>query len=211
MPKVIVSFDGAVIAEHTLLQERTTLGRRPFNDIVIDNLAVSGQHLVFLMTPGEVFVEDLNSTNGTYVNGKVARKQALKDGDLLEVGKYKIKFVNDAVGGVSEPPVKAKPPSNAANNAAAGATGGQLTGSIKVLSGAAAGREVPLVKAVTTFGKPGVAVAAITRGDQAFSVRHVEGGGNPMLNGEPLGSEPRTLRNGDQIELAGTRMEFIQR
>ena len=209
MPKVIVSFDGAVIAEHTLLKERTTLGRRPFNDIVIDNLAVSGQHLAFVMTPDEVLVEDLNSTNGTYVNGKVARKQALNDGDLLEVGKYKVKFVNDAVGGVSEKPVAPKPSASAAEAVASAEASGALRGAIRVLSGSAAGREVQLVKAVTTFGKPGVAVAAITRGDRAFSVRHVEGGGNPLLNGEALGAEPRVLKNGDQIELAGTRMQFL--
>lgn len=210
MPKVIVSFDGVVVAEHTLLKERTTLGRRPFNDIVIDNLAVSGEHLAFLMTQTEVFVEDLNSTNGTYVNGKVARKQSLNNGDLLEVGKYKIKFINDAVGGISEKPVAARPVVAPSGTVAGSASKGDLKGSIRVLSGSAAGREVPLVKAVTTFGKPGVAVAAITRGDHEFSVRHVEGGGNPMLNGEALGSEPRTLKNGDQIELAGTRMLFIQ-
>jgi len=210
MPKVIVSFDGAVITEHTLLKERTTVGRRPFNDIVIDNLAVSGQHLAFLMTPSEVLVEDLNSTNGTYVNGKVARKQALKDGDLLEVGKYKIKFVNDVPRGVSEEPVRPKTASPAVGASAVADVPGLLKGAIKVLSGAAAGREVPLVKTVTTFGKPGVAVAAITRGDRSFSVHHVEGGGNPMLNGAALGSEPQPLKHGDQIELAGTRMQFIQ-
>lgn len=209
MPKVTVSFDGAVIAEHTLLKERTTVGRRPFNDIVIDNLAVSGQHMALLMTSTEVWVEDLNSTNGTYVNGKVARKQALKDGDLLEVGKYKIKFVNDAPRGVSEEPVtpkRASTPGQARSSEAVA----DLKAAIKVLSGAAAGREVPLVKAVTTFGKPGVAVAAITRGEQHFTVHHVEGGGNPMLNGVALGAEPRPLKHGDQIEFAGTRMQFIQ-
>jgi hypothetical protein len=82
--------------------------------------------------------------------------------------------------------------------------------SIKVLSGAAAGREVPLVKVVTTIGKPGVAVAAITKRSHGFVVAHVEGSNKPTLNGEAIGPEPVTLKNGDMLELAGTQMQFLQ-
>ena len=80
---------------------------------------------------------------------------------------------------------------------------------IKVLSGAASGREVPLTKVVTTIGKPGVAVAAITKRSHGFVVHHVEGAGNPSLNGAPIGVDPVSLKNGDLIELAGTQMQFI--
>ncbi|RYY93679.1 MAG: FHA domain-containing protein, partial [Comamonadaceae bacterium] len=83
-------------------------------------------------------------------------------------------------------------------------------GSIKVLSGAAAGREVPLVKVVTTIGKPGVAVAAITKRSHGFVVAHVEGSAKPMLNGAPIGPEPMMLKDGDMLELAGTQMQFLQ-
>ena len=96
MPKMIVSIDGVVIKEVQLTKERTTLGRRPYNDVVIDNLAVSGEHAALQMTGSEVTLEDLNSTNGTYVNGKAVKKQALQNGDTIEVGKYKIKFVSEA-------------------------------------------------------------------------------------------------------------------
>jgi len=95
MPKMIVSIDEVVIKEVQLTKDRTTLGRRPYNDIVIDNLAVSGEHAVLQMTGNEVFLEDLNSTNGTYLNGKAIKKQQLKNGDSVEIGKYKIKFVGD--------------------------------------------------------------------------------------------------------------------
>jgi hypothetical protein len=81
---------------------------------------------------------------------------------------------------------------------------------VKVLSGAAAGREVPLIKVVTTIGKPGVAVAAITRRQRGFVVHHVEGAGSPTLNGAPISSEPVALKNGDLLELAGTQMQFTQ-
>ena len=79
-----------------------------------------------------------------------------------------------------------------------------------MLSGAAAGREVPLVKVVTTIGKPGVAVAAITKRQHGFVVAHVEGGSKPTLNGSPIGAEPVALKNGDLLELAGTQMQFVQ-
>ena len=95
MPKMIVSIDEVVIKEVQLTKDRTTLGRRPYNDVVIDNLAVSGEHAVILMHGSEVTLEDLNSTNGTYVNGKAIKKQVLQNGDSIEVGKYKIKFVGD--------------------------------------------------------------------------------------------------------------------
>ncbi|MDB5875386.1 MAG: hypothetical protein JWQ07_4828, partial [Ramlibacter sp.] len=87
---------------------------------------------------------------------------------------------------------------------------GNINATIKVLSGAAAGREVPLVKVVTTIGKPGVAVAAITKRPHGFVVAHVEGANKPTLNGAAIGAEPVTLKNGDLLELAGTQMQFVQ-
>ena len=199
MPKMIVSIDGVVIKEVQLTKDRTTLGRRPYNDIVIDNLAISGEHAVLQLSGSEVYLEDLNSTNGTYVNGKAAKKQLLRNGDTVEVGKYKIKFVGDA----AEDAPKSVPAD--LNDDAAHVP----QAAIKVLSGAAAGRQVPLTKAVTTIGKPGIAVAAITRLQRGFVI-HVEGGGNPALNGRPFGAEPVPLKNGDLIELAGTQMQFVQ-
>jgi pSer/pThr/pTyr-binding forkhead associated (FHA) protein len=222
MPKMIVSIDGVVIKEVQLTKDRTTLGRRPYNDIVIDNLAVSGEHAVLQMLGSEVYLEDLNSTNGTYVNGKAAKKQLLQNGDLVEVGKYAIKFVADVAADTFEktmmfkaPPVALASPAAPAPVFPPGASANALEldalhASIKVLSGAAAGREVPLTKVVTTIGKPGVAVAAITRRQRGFLVHHVEGGGNPTLNGAPIGADQVALRNGDLIELAGTKMQFVQ-
>jgi pSer/pThr/pTyr-binding forkhead associated (FHA) protein len=229
MPKMIVSIDGVVIKEVQLTKDRTTLGRRPYNDIVIDNLAVSGEHAVLQMSGNEVYLEDLNSTNGTYINGKAVKKQLLQNNDTVEIGKYKIKYINEAAGptfektmilkpGTVMPPPQPKAPAAAAPAQAAGeatavaqaADLGQANASIKVLSGAAAGRQVPLVKVVTTIGKPGVAVAAITKRPHGFVVAHVEGGNKPTLNGEAIGAEPVTLKNGDLLELAGTQMQFVQ-
>lgn len=220
MPKMIVSIDGVVIKEVQLTKDRTTLGRRPYNDIVIDNLAVSGEHAVLQMTGNEVYLEDLNSTNGTYVNGKAIKKQLLQNGDTVEIGKYKIKYVNEAAAagfektmviksgsaGLTAPAMSSAPASVSAPAEVAAGPGG----SIKVLSGAAAGREVALTKVVTTIGKPGVAVAAITKRSNGFVVAHVEGGNRPTLNGSPIGNDPVLLKNGDLLELAGTQMQFVQ-
>ncbi|GAB3767904.1 hypothetical protein GCM10028796_30470 [Ramlibacter monticola] len=240
MPKMIVSIDGVVIKEVQLTKDRTTLGRRPYNDIVIDNLAVSGEHAVLQLTGNEVFLEDLNSTNGTYVNGKAVKKQQLQNNDTVEIGKYKIKFINEVPGATFEKtmiikpgmvppvpkpasapavtPVAAAPTQSAAQTAAQAAAAAvinkpfdpsSMNASIKVLSGAAAGREVPLVKVVTTIGKPGVAVAAITKRSNGFVVAHVEGSSKPLLNGAQIGGEPVVLKNGDMLELAGTQMQFV--
>ncbi|NRF69195.1 FHA domain-containing protein [Aquincola sp. S2] len=233
MGKLVVSLDGVVIKEVQITKDKTTLGRRPYNDIVIDNLAVSGEHAVLQMVGGDVFIEDLNSTNGTYINGKAIKKQLLAHNDTVEIGKYKIKYLVEDSGdyektmimrpGAMAPVHHAGPPSgHGAFNPVAtsprpvlsGSVGGgvmsSLPASIKVLSGAAAGREVTLTKVVTTVGKPGVQVASITKRPGGYVIAHVEGLARPSINGMPLAGDIAPLKNGDLIELAGTQMQFIQ-
>ena len=98
MGKLVVSLDGVVIKEVEITKDKTTLGRRPYNDIVIDNLAVSGEHAVMQLVGIDVFIEDLNSTNGTYINGKAVKKQLLQHNDTVEIGKYKIRYLVDDAG-----------------------------------------------------------------------------------------------------------------
>ena len=217
MPRMIVSIDSVVIKEVELTKERTTLGRRPYNDIVIDNLAVSGEHAVIHMTDDGVEIEDVGSTNGTYVNAKAVTRQELRNGDIVEVGKYKIRFLQEAEGENFEKTMLVKPgmvsPSMVAPRAAAAATpqaAVPLSVVIRVMSGAAAGREVALSKVVTTIGKPGVAVASITKRHQGHVLAHVEGPDRPLLNGTPMGEAPVSLKHGDRITLAGTEMQFEQ-
>ncbi len=208
MPKMIVSIDGVVIKEVQLTKDRTTLGRRPYNDIVIDNLAVSGEHAVMQMSGGSVTIEDLNSTNGTYVNGKAVKKQQLANDDLIEIGKYKIRYVAEGNEAATADQYEKTMVINAGSvvNPAGASVGNAL---IRVMSGSAAGRELPLVKVVTTLGKPGVAVAAITRRPHAYVIAVVEGTVRPTVNGQPLGSDAVDLRDGDLLELGGTQMQFV--
>ncbi|MGJ7494971.1 FHA domain-containing protein [Variovorax sp. RT4R15] len=214
MPKMIVSIDGVVIKEVTLAKDRTTLGRRPYNDIVIDNLAISGEHAVLHMIGSDVYLEDLNSTNGTYVNAQAIKKQALEHNDIIEVGKYKIRYLAGGTAPegasmvrsyIASPPMPIPLSSAPTENAPLIAPGGVAV--IRVLSGAGAGRELSLQKVVTTIGKPGVAVAAVTRRLQGYVVAPIDGG--TVLNGEPLGAEAVALQDGDVLELGGTRMQFV--
>lgn len=219
MGKLVVSLDGVVIKEVQITKDKTTLGRRPYNDIVIDNLAVSGEHAVLQMVGHDVFIEDLNSTNGTYINGKAVKRQLLSHDDTIEVGKYKIKYLADD-GHEYEKTMIMKPgaPAPTFMHTAPGGTpsgfgglGGNVSpASIKVLNGAAAGREVSLTKVVTTVGKPGVQVASITKRPGGYVFAHVEGSTRPTVNGSPVSGDAIPLKNGDVIELAGTQMQFIQ-
>ena len=225
MGKLVVSLDGVVIKEVQVTKDKTTLGRRPYNDIVIDNLAVSGEHAVLQMVGADVFIEDLNSTNGTYINGKAIKKQLLQHNDTVEIGKYKIRYlVEDAPDyektmimrpGAAAPTHSGFGDSRPGASSGFGALQGHSTppqpALIKVLNGAAAGREVTLTKVVTTVGKPGVQVASITRRPNGYAFAHVEGGSRPSVNGIPLTGDSIPLRNGDVIELAGTQMQFIYR
>jgi pSer/pThr/pTyr-binding forkhead associated (FHA) protein len=102
MAKLILSMDGLVLKEINLTKERTTIGRKPHNDIQIDNLAVSGEHAVIVTILQDSFLEDLGSTNGTVVNGQSIKKHFLQNNDVIELGKYKLKYVNETPAGVAK-------------------------------------------------------------------------------------------------------------
>lgn len=217
MGKLVVSLDGVVIKEVQITKDKTSLGRRPYNDIVIDNLAVSGEHAVLQIVGADVFIEDLNSTNGTYINGKAVKKQLLVNNDIIEIGKYKIRFLLEDSADYEKTmilrPGAAAPtgfglPSSFGSLPPATARNAPAT--IKVLNGAAAGREVSLTKVVTTIGKPGVQVASITKRPSGYVLAHVEGLARPSVNGQQLQGDSTPLKHGDVVELAGTQMQFQQ-
>ena len=199
MPQLIVSVEGVEIRHVPLRKDRTTLGRLPDNDIVFENMVVSGHHCAFdLKGVADVFVEDLHSTNGTYIDGKMIRRQMLHDGDVIAIGKFRIQYQ-----------------SAAPQNSGFGATMSWLPepqrsshASFQVVGGSSAGLEMPVVKAVTTYGKPGVAVVAVSHRRDGYYVAYVEGASQPTLNGAPIGVDPVQLVNNDVLELAGTRMLF---
>jgi pSer/pThr/pTyr-binding forkhead associated (FHA) protein len=172
-----VSIDGHVLQAVPLTQARTRVGRRPYNDIVLEHLSVSGEHAVLLLSDGEVILHDLNSTNGSYVNGQPVRHQVLQPGDLIEIGACTLSFEH---------------------------------ASIRVLSGMASGRELPLVKPVTTLGQSGVATATITRQGPTYALSPLTDDVTLRVNGSPVTQPDTPLRHGDLIELAGSQMQFLQ-
>lgn len=239
MAKLIISHDGKVESEYELSAETTTIGRHKNNDICIDNLAVSGHHAQILKIGNDCFIEDLNSSNGTFVNDNLIKKHPLDNGDEIKIGKRQLKFLHEASDSVSASqdefektmiirPDSAGMPENASNShldkqmseiAAKLAkehkkeNGNPVLGkaSLQLLSGANAGKRLPLTKILTTLGKPGVQVAAITRRPTGYYILHVEGGansGHPTINGDIVGSKASPLHNNDIIEVAGIKMEF---
>lgn len=218
MSKLIISIDGVVVKEAQLTKDRSTLGRRPYNDIVLDHLAVSGEHAMIVMTDGQAVLEDLGSTNGTFVNGRAVRRQALAHDDLIEIGRYQIRFVDASRVGLpaAEPAERAESGPGTIQNItsnlgklANGATGAGAR--VRVLSGSAAGRELMLTKPVTTLGKRGYSVAQIRRSEHGFELSHVEGGHVPTVNGVSVAAGPIVLQNRDQIAMGNVRLEYIDR
>jgi len=284
MAKLILSLDGSVIKEVSLDKERLTIGRRPHNDLQIDNLAVSGEHALIVTILNDSFLEDLGSTNGTLVNGVPIKKHILQHNDVVEIGKYKLKYVSELQAGVNaqaaaadyertmvirpqaasraaeagagkafgaaqvgvttQPspsaghpgvgtstapqPARTPPPqpqagtTTAPRPAAAPTTAsniqpitagapGHPIGAIQILSGPSTGKELELVKNLTTLGKPGIQVAVITRRPQGYFITHVEGANFPIVNGKTLDAQAHPLRDHDVVELAGVKMEFFMK
>ncbi len=230
MARLILSLDGAVLAEYNMNKERYTIGRLPDNDIRIDNPAVSGHHSLIINILNDSFLEDLNSTNGTYVNGKLIKKHALQHGDLITAGHHQLRFVEDdeAQQDEFEKTMVIQPSLRPVEKVRvaitdAGATGGRRTlgdgappikkAKLQVLSGAFAGRELELTKTLTTLGRPGVQVAAITRRSEGYFIVHVDSEGQdnfPLVNGAPIGAQARKLMDNDVIQLAGVKMGFFE-
>jgi pSer/pThr/pTyr-binding forkhead associated (FHA) protein len=241
MARLILSLDGQVMAEYNMTKERYTVGRLPDNDVRIDNAAVSGHHGLIINILNDSFLEDLNSTNGTYVNGKLIKKHALTHGDVITIGHHHLRFVDSQVesseqdefertlviqpGQVNEARLKAAADSIAPAPAAATAPAPQSRAAtpsekgaplrpakLQVLSGQFAGRELELAKTLTTLGRPGVQVAAISRRADGYYVVHVESskpGDFPLVNGQPIGPQARRLHDNDVVTLAGVKMGFF--
>jgi pSer/pThr/pTyr-binding forkhead associated (FHA) protein len=252
MARLVLSLDGQTLAEYNMTKERYTVGRLPDNDIRIDNAAVSGHHSLSINILNDSFLEDLNSTNGTSVNGKLIKTHALQHDDVITVGHHQLRFLEDQVddmpedefektmviepsGKVEEEIVKAAQAADRAARSQKAESGGKGKSNFKpsttqnidddkakavslplaklqVLSGTFAGRELELTKALTTLGRPGIQVAAISRRAEGYFIVHVESGKDddyPLVNGSSIGPQARPLKDNDVIQLAGVKMGFF--
>ena len=185
MAMITLSLDGKVLQEMALAKERITIGRAPHNDLVIDFPGVSAEHAVIATVGNDNVLEDLNSTNGTQINGQPIRKHFLQDDDVIEIAGYRIRY--------QENPLHQAVVS---------------TARITVLSGYGAGRNVDLTKALTTMGLPSVQVVVITRRVQGYYLMYVEGSMPPCVNGSTVETDAYEMVHGDMVEIAGARMRF---
>lgn len=230
MGKLILTDGSGKTSTFELTKERMTIGRHPDNDIVLADKAVSGHHAVVITILQDSFLEDLDSTNGTQVNGKAVAKHPLSHGDVISIGHNSLRYEGE--GGTEDDFEKTmilKPGQFGAafdaqvNRAAASprATAPAppppsavkpTLGKLRVATGPNTGKELELSKALTTIGKPGVQVAAITRRADGYYIVHVGGDGGsqkPLVNGQPIDAQARKLANGDTVELVGTKMTFL--
>ena len=233
MAKLVLGFNGQTLHEYSLDQETVTIGRKTDNDIHIDNLAVSGNHAKILTILNDSFIEDLDSTNGTYINGKKVNKHALKNGEIITIGKHELKYINEPTFTdtfektmIIRPDAAGMPEQDqtgtnlekhigkiASDLASAGTADPEQTGAahLKFLSGANKGKDLNLTRILTTLGKPGVQVAAITRRPTGYYLIAVDASSspsNPLVNGVEIGQQAQPLKHGDEIVVAGVKMGF---
>ena len=226
MAKLIIKFEDVVIDQVVLKQGDMSIGRRPGSDIVLDNLSVSGNHASLFTIGEDSFIQDLNSTNGTFVNNKKISKHHLINGDAVGIGKHSLLYVNENAalpGGdslaktVIITPLKreeeaahpASPPAATPTAAPATAVRDNRQGAIFVLSGASSGKRIELTKAVTNLGRAGKMAATISRNVRgAYILTPGSEADRPVLNGKLVALRGEELKNGDIIEIAGSRMQF---
>ena len=234
MAKLILSMDSLVLKEIPLNKERITIGRKPSNDIQIDNLTISGEHAVITTVLSDSFIEDLDSTNGTMVNGKNIRRHALKANDLVEMGKYALKYIVESsstgipvsVGDADVVEVWADTDSTTTLNfdalklpkattsrsglplPEAGAALRPRLGAIRILDGPSAGKGMDLTKPRTTLGRPNRQVVAIVKHPDGYHLLHLSGSTAPKINNQTMNANNQLLREKDVLEIAGARMEF---
>lgn len=217
---MVLSMDGLVLKEISLHKERLTIGRKPHNDIQIDNLAISGEHAVVVTILNDSFLEDLNSTNGTLVNGQPITRHVLKNNDIVELGKYKLKYMADSNVAVlpeaqltrtNLEAIRSQELEIMTESQPGGRAPSLRPAVIQLLNGPQAGKEVELTKTLTTLGKPGVQVAVIAKRPNGYFMTHVEGSTYPVVNGNAISVQAYPLSDHDILDIAGIKMEFFLR
>jgi pSer/pThr/pTyr-binding forkhead associated (FHA) protein len=184
--KIIITSEGKLVREVELVKERVTIGRKPHNDIALDHRAVSSSHATITLMLDDAILEDLGSTNGTLMKGEKVFRQKLTNGDKVTIAIFDLEYLAT--------PARAAP-----------------SGFVEVLNGAHAGKKMSLSKPLTTVGKPGAAVVAITYTGGHYAAARIDGESAPSVNGNALEDGALRLAHGDVIDLGGTRMVFLSR
>lgn len=220
MAKLVIKFNNDVVDHIELNQGDMKIGRKPECNILIDNLAVSGEHANIFTVGDDSFIQDLGSTNGTFVNNKKITKHHLRDGDVVMIGKHSLVYLT---GGTTEetqdfaktviisPGVREStipPRALETMEMSVKSAGAEKHGAVYIQGGPNSGRRIELTKAVTNLGKTGRRAGAITRTEDGYILAVGEDGEKPKLNGRVVPDSGAKLKNGDIIEVAGTRLQF---
>ncbi len=204
MAKLVISLNGMNLRDFPLQAGRITVGRNSTNDIVLNEPVVSGEHAAIQLEPKPT-ITDLNSTNGTRLNGSMITKARLQHNDVVKIGSHELRFVDEEVQDFAATMVLQAEPAEAKTE--------QAKAGIKLLNGPRTGEVMVIEKKRTALGKPGVAVAVILHtpdGYELLPVTLANQALNTRVNGELLNSEPRLLRDGDEIAIADARLSFIE-
>jgi pSer/pThr/pTyr-binding forkhead associated (FHA) protein len=196
LQKIIISGGEDARREVLLSKERITIGRGANNDVVLDCPGISVEHAAIVSSGAESFLEDLDSTNGSQVNGQPVSKHFLQNCDVIELGAYYIEYLNSSA--VAEDPDLERFPAH---------NGVPV---VVVLSGPHAGKSISLVKPLTTLGQSGMQVAVIMQRAEDYYLEHLEGEHYPIVNGRDVGPGSYRLAYGDLIDMLGVKMRFLR-
>jgi FHA domain len=198
LARLVISLNGGEIREIPITQERLKLGRRPFNNILLEDGSVSGEHALLQTSQGRSVIHDLSSRNGIAVNGEMIEQRLLEAGDLIQIGAYIIQYKVEHIEGSQKEISNAHRLASTQSSAA----------SVMPLNGADMGNATPLLRSVNSIGDPGVAVAVIAKRSNGYFITHLEGAAYPMVNGDSIGLNARPLSHNDVIELSGLTFKF---
>ncbi len=227
MAKLIIKFNNEVVDHVELKQGDMKIGRKPGCEVFIDNLAISGEHANIFTVGDDSFIQDLGSTNGTFINNKKIAKHHLKNGDAIVIGKHTLVFITESTRQkqTQQPDDFAKTVIiSSARETAEAKLGPAITvetssakeapalktdrlGAIFILSGVNSGKRIELTKKVTNLGKVGKRAGAINLVNDGYMLVPGEDE-TPKLNGKMIAKEGAKLKNGDVIEVASTRLQF---
>jgi len=223
MAKLIIKFNDVVIDQIVLKQGDMNIGRRPGSDVLLDNLAVSGNHASIFTIGEDSFIQDLNSTNGTFVNNKKIGKHHLENGDVVSIGNHTLSYINEnatrsapdlaktvIISGRKQDEIIAQI-AKASSPSAVQDQETPKTGSLFILSGTNSGKRIDLTTSTTNLGRAGKRAGIITRNGNRFLLLPGDEGLSPKLNGSKVAGNGEELKNGDLIEIADARMQFYLR
>ncbi len=220
MAKLVLSAGDSVLYQCFVDKQRLTVGRDAANPIVIDDPAVSREHAAIVPVGNDHILEDLESANGTYVNGKRVSRRILQHGDVIAFGRFNLRYINlrtsggvdlertMLIAGLARTDVDADDAANVHVSRARSTKVRLPKARVMLLRGSRSGSVIDLDRVVAMFGKRGKELAVITRRPVGYFVVHVEGRRRTRVNGRPIGDEPRPLDHGDVVEVADEKLEF---